>query len=113
MSVGREKQLRYLVVLQDIDNMIQESTTEQKLGFATNLERLQKMREEVVKEIPPPLLRIYEMLRKKYKRAIVPVKNETCLGCWVKLPTSVSPRGKENVSIFRCENCGRILYWVD
>lgn len=114
MSPANEKRLRRLVALQDIDGMIQETTAEQQLGFATEgLHRLQEMRAEVAKDIFPPFLRTYEQLRKRYKRAVVPVKNEICLGCFVKLPTSLSTKGKENISIFRCENCGRILYWVD
>jgi predicted nucleic acid-binding Zn-ribbon protein len=109
-----EKQLRYLVALQDIDNMIQDSSEEQELGFKTEgLDNLKNMRNDVASKIDPPLLRTYDRLRSRYRRAVVPVKNEICLGCFVKLPTSLSTKGKENVVVFRCENCGRILYWLD
>ena len=109
-----EKQLRCLVALQDIDNMIQEREKEKELGFEIEgLEKLQQMREEIAQSLNPALLRTYERLRQRYQRAVVPVKDGTCLGCFVKLPTSVSSKGKENVGIFRCENCGRILYWLD
>ena len=109
-----EKQLRCLVALQDIDNMILDSSDEQELGFKTEgMENVNTMRDEVASNIDPPMLRTYERLHKRYRRAVVPVKDEICLGCFVKLPTSLSTKGKENVVVFRCENCGRILYWLD
>lgn len=109
-----EKQLRCLVALQDIDNMITESAEERELGFKTEgIENLNEMRDEVASKIDPPLLRTYERLHQRYRRAVVPVKNEICLGCFVKLPTSLSTKGKDNIIVFRCENCGRILYWLD
>lgn len=109
-----EKQLRYLVALQDIDNMIKDSSEEKELGFQTGgLSNLQSMRDEVGAKLDKPMLRTYERLHQRYRRAVVPVKDEICLGCFVKLPTSLSTKGKGNVVVFRCENCGRILYWLD
>ncbi len=109
-----EKLLRYLVALQDIDNMVKDSSEEKELGFQTGgLGDLQAIREEVAAKIGTPMLRTYERLHLRYRRAVVPVKDEICLGCFIKLPTSLSTKGKENVVVFRCENCGRILYWLD
>ncbi|NOY78586.1 MAG: hypothetical protein GXO76_12020 [Calditrichaeota bacterium] len=109
-----ERQLRCLVALQDIDIMIQEHEEEEKLGFKTEgIEKLKEMREELAQKIQLPLLRRYERLRQHYKRAVVPVQDNTCLGCFVKLPTSLTTRGKENIEVYTCENCGRILYWLD
>ena len=109
-----EKQLRCLVALQDLDNMIKDSSEEQELGFQTEgIENLNNIRNEVASKIDTPMLRTYERLIHRYRRAVVPVKDEICLGCFVKLPTSLSTKGKENVVVFRCENCGRILYWLD
>lgn len=109
-----EKQLRCLVALQDIDIMIQETEGEQKLGFKTEgINKLKVTREELTEKIEKPLFRRYERLRQHYKRAVVPVQDNTCLGCFVKLPTSLTTRGKENIEVYTCENCGRILYWLD
>jgi len=109
-----EKQLRCLVALQDIDNMILESGNEKELGFKTKgINKLQKIREEVGQQINPSMLRTYERLHKRYRRGVVPVKDNICLGCFVKLPTSITTKGKENIVIYSCENCGRILYWLD
>lgn len=100
-----DKQLRYLVALQDIDNMVTDSSEEKELGFQTGgLGDLQAIREEVAAKIGAPMLRTYERLHLRYRRAVVPVKDEICLGCFIKLPTSLSTKGKENVVVFRCEN---------
>ncbi|HDL18782.1 MAG TPA: hypothetical protein ENH29_06990, partial [Bacteroidetes bacterium] len=89
-----EKQLKYLVALQDIDNMILDSSEEQDIGFdTTGMENAKQIRDEVAFKIDPPMLRTYERLHKRYRRAVVPVKDEICLGCFVKLPTSLSTRG--------------------
>ncbi|MBD3378093.1 hypothetical protein GF406_23890 [candidate division KSB1 bacterium] len=103
-----------LVSLQDLDLMIEESHEVEKLGFnVTGYEELMKAREELAKGINKPLLARYERLRAKLKRALVPVKNDICLGCFLRQPTSRGARGREDEQIFTCENCGRMLYWLD
>lgn len=103
-----------LVTLQDLDLMIEEAHEVEKLGFnLTNYEELKKARQELAQSISKPLLARYERLRAKLKRAIVPVKNDICLGCSLRQPTSRGARGREDEQIFTCENCGRMLYWLD
>lgn len=108
------KDLELLVSLQDIDLMIEEAAAVEKLGFAiTGCDELKKAREELASRINKPLLFRYERLRAKLKRAIVPVKNDICLGCFLRQPTSIGAKGREEMQIFTCENCGRMLYWID
>jgi len=94
--------------------MIEEISEVKRLGFsAEREEELIKAREELASKISKPLLYSYEKLKKRYKRAIVPVKEDnTCLGCFVKLPTSMAAIGRTDTSVIHCENCGRILYWL-
>ena len=108
------KELEALVTLQDIDLMIEESNEVEKLGFSiTGCSELEKAREEIASRIKKPLLFRYERLRAKLKRAIVPVKNDICLGCFLRQPTSIGAKGREESELFTCENCGRMLYWLD
>lgn len=108
------KDLELLVSLQDLDLMIEESEEVEKLGFSiTGYNELKNAREELAEKISKPLLYRYERLRGKLKRAIVPVKNDICLGCFLRQPTSISSQGREGADIFTCENCGRMLYWLD
>ena len=109
-----DKELEALVTLQDIDLMIEETNDVEKLGFTiTGRSELENARHEIASSIKKPLLFRYERLRAKLKRAIVPVKNDVCLGCFLHQPTSIGAKGREDIEIFTCENCGRMLYWVD
>lgn len=108
------RDLEHIVHLQDIDLMIEEAADVEKLGFdITGVDELKKARQELAEKISKPLLFRYERLRGKLKRAIVPVKNDICLGCFLRQPTAIGVQGREGAEIFTCENCGRMLYWLD
>jgi len=113
------EQLRNLIVLQDLDQMIADATnhefakSQKKMGFKMDgIDELRETREELASKIDQDYLKTYERVSKRYRQAIVPVKGGVCLGCFVKLPTEVACRGQVDL-IRTCENCGRILYWVE
>lgn len=107
-------ELERLVSLQDLDLMIEEAKEVEKLGFSiTGCNELKIARDELAAKISKPLLFRYERLRGKLKRAVVPVKNDICLGCFLRQPTSISAHGREGADLLTCENCGRMLYWLD
>ncbi len=110
-----KNELEILVALQDLDLMLKELDEVRQLGFdvrSEGEEALAKAREELVGQISKPLLGNYERLRAKYKRAIVPVKGDTCLGCFMKLPTYLLTHMQRDQRVINCEGCGRILYWL-
>ncbi len=110
-----KNQLENLVALQDLDLMVQELKQVEELGFevkSESSETLNGARNEMIDKIPKPLLGNYERLRKRYKRAIVPIKNDKCLGCFMKLPTYLLTHVKRDEQVITCEGCGRILYWL-
>jgi len=108
-------QIELLVHFQDIDLMLQEAEEEEKkMGFPMEGRgRLQKARDEMAKGIDTPFLRTYQRLRTRFKWPIVPVQNDVCLGCFAKLPTSYGEKGRKDQGIYTCEQCGRLLYWVE
>ncbi|MDZ7359255.1 MAG: C4-type zinc ribbon domain-containing protein [candidate division KSB1 bacterium] len=115
MSGKIKTQIEFLVALQDLDIMIKEIEEVKELGFEVKgegLSSLMSAREDLVQKIKKPLLAAYERLRNRYKRAIVPVKDDNCLGCFMKLPTSITAHGRTDKEVLICENCGRILYWL-
>ncbi|MFQ5865953.1 MAG: zinc ribbon domain-containing protein [bacterium] len=108
------KQLEFLVALQDLDVMIRDTEEVKELGFEiAGKEKLKEARDELTQKISKPLLSNYEKLKARYRRSIVPVKDNVCLGCFMKIPTSLSTRGRSDQDIITCEGCGRILYWID
>lgn len=108
-------QLELLVHYQDIDLMLQEAAeVERTFGFPTEgIDKIKEALDELAKNIEPRFLASYKRLSARYKRPISPVQDNTCLGCFAKLPTSYQGRGRDDKTIFTCENCGRILFWID
>jgi len=113
-----EDQVKLLVALQDLDQMIKEakdsetSSELKHMGFKLDgLSKLQEARDNLAKRIKPQLLNRYERVSRSYDRAVVPVTGNLCLGCFVTLPTSYQSLQSKN-SILTCENCGRILYFA-
>ena len=108
-------QLEQLIMLQDLDLMIGElgdatSTSQEKeLGFEFEpQDTLEKAREDLAERMDSGLLAHYNKLHVRYKRAVVPVRNNICLACFLKQPTQYSMEQMEEVRT--CESCSRILY---
>ena len=112
--MGRS-QLEYLILYQDIDLMLQDSENESKtMGFSVDgKEKLDDAKRDLAKSISPRFMGAYQRIHQRYKRPIAPVKDDTCLGCFAKLPTSYTGKGRDSNSIITCEQCGRILYWIE
>ena len=115
-----ESPLLKLIALQDIDMMIQEagdpeqSGAQAELGFKLkNLDALLTSRRHLAEQLDQRTLSLYERMRKRFGRAVVPVEGQVCLGCFMALPTkNVGVSGSRDDRVETCENCGRILYWL-
>lgn len=104
-----------LAALQDIDMMIRESGKEEEMGFSTEgRDTLKEAREKLAGQIENRELRLYERLRKRYDRAVVPVIDHRCVGCSNMVPTARRMSGEDRTTpaVVVCENCGRILFFV-
>ena len=112
--MGRN-QIELLVIYQDIHLMLQDAEKEEaNIGFSMEgKEKLLQAEKEMEKNIDIRYLSAYKRLATRFKHPIVPVQDGTCLGCFAKLPTSFLARGRADQSIFTCEQCGRMLYWVE
>jgi uncharacterized protein len=113
------EQLKLLVILQDLDTMIRESTDPEKLkemktiGFEfQGIEKLKAARGKLAEGIEKPYLSLYERVAKRHGRAVVPVEDRTCLGCFQNVPPSFFSEISADRPVKVCENCGRILYFV-
>jgi predicted nucleic acid-binding Zn-ribbon protein len=109
---------RVLVALQDLEQMIREAEDPasraelEKLGFpVTGLDGLRTAQAKLEKQIKPQLLTRYRRLVDRCAgRAVVPVVDGFCTGCFTNIPTSftsVVHSGK----VLTCETCGRMLFW--
>ncbi len=108
------KQLELLVALQDLDIMIKDVEDVKQIGFdVEGKEKLIEAREELTQKISKQLLGNYEQLKRRFKRPIVPVKKDVCLGCFMRIPTRLITQGRKDLEVINCEGCGRILYWYE
>jgi predicted nucleic acid-binding Zn-ribbon protein len=90
-----------------------ESKAAQK--FATAIEkkkaRILKKRNTMAKEINPPLLRKYDMLRERRNgKAVVLVINGVCQGCFMSIPPQQFNDILKGDRMLNCPTCQRILY---
>lgn len=69
--------------------------------------------EELVGRLEPQIQRRYVELAETQGRAVAPVLNGICYGCFVATPTAWSSEASRNDTIGVCAHCGRFLYYVD
>jgi predicted nucleic acid-binding Zn-ribbon protein len=82
-------------------------------GFRiSGLEQLEQTRDELARTIDRHWLELYEKALRRYGRAVVPVRDRVCLGCFMTLPSSASRPTEGSDVLLLCESCGRILYWL-
>lgn len=81
------------------------------------IEQLTKLKEErqiAASSIKRQYLSKYETIRKvRNNLAIVRVEQETCTGCYMKIPPQLYVEVKKNTSIQQCPNCQRFLYFLE
>ncbi|OPX33988.1 hypothetical protein B1H10_04590 [candidate division KSB1 bacterium 4484_188] len=76
--------------------------------------RLSKEREKITEVIDKRILRQYQRIRKaKGGLAVVPIKKGSCGGCFSAIPPQRIVEIRELNRMHTCENCGRILVWID
>jgi len=76
--------------------------------------RLQKGREKILVDIDKRYQWQYERIRKaKDGLAVVPIKKNSCGGCFSAVPPQKIVEIREMNRLYTCEYCGRILVWVD
>ena len=65
---------------------------------------------EIEEDLERPVRDRYERVRKGLQRAVVPVINGVCYGCFVSIPTATYKDQDPNDAVRSCQNCGRFIY---
>lgn len=115
--MSERNQAQLLVALQDLEGLITEAEDPaqrkqiEAMGFPLpGLDDLHAARTKLEAQIAPGMLSKYRRLRQRTGKAIMPVVEGTCTGCFTNVPsifTSSVNAGK----VITCETCGRMLYW--
>lgn len=82
--------------------------------LSERISRLREKRDNLALRVETSLLKEYDYMRSRIgDPAMAPVKDGICGGCSVSLPIILANRVKKGEALQRCENCGRLLCWVD
>lgn len=115
--MSEPNQAHLLVALQDLEEMIREAEDPgqraklEAIGFpVTGIDELHKALTVLEAQISPAMAGRYRRLRQRIGRAIVPVVNGACTGCFNNTPSAFTSSANHG-NIINCENCGRMLYW--
>jgi predicted nucleic acid-binding Zn-ribbon protein len=115
-------QLEILLELQDLNSQrsalreeplkrVEEEVFELKPAQALKL--LDEKIAELAVRLDPMVGKRYQDIVGSLQRAVVPVLNGICYGCFVAIPTAWSSEAGRNDRITVCDHCGRFLYYVD
>jgi predicted nucleic acid-binding Zn-ribbon protein len=115
-------QLEVLLQIQDLKSQRRElseseagrAVEEQEFNIDINdaVAQLESRIEELKDDLPPQVRSRLERFARTGGRAVVPVINGICYGCFTAVSTgSVADLGR-NDDLNHCENCGRFLYVV-
>lgn len=109
-----EDETHYQSIEQERQTRIGE-LTEQLNSVETNVKGWVKKRNAIEPDVEKRPLGVYNRIRKVVKGgvAIVAVKKGSCGGCYRQLSPQRMVEARRCSSILRCENCGRILVWVE
>jgi hypothetical protein len=104
-----------LVQLHDLDLLLEEAHAPGHRRRAQNvglefpgIPALERLRAQLHARLDRRWLHVYERARHRYGRAVVPVRERVCQGCFITLPTSAAANTDAPTV---CESCGRILIW--
>jgi len=84
---------------------------EEIVSLKKRLEELKAEREEFIKQIRPPLLSKYELIRKKRGTALAVVDSDTCSGCFLIIPPKIYSSLVKGQNLLTCPHCGRFLLY--
>jgi len=77
-------------------------------------DRLQARRKEVITALAEAVLKLYERIRSyRTAPAVAGVSDGLCTACNVRLRPQVYNEIRANDGILTCENCSRILYYIE
>ena len=98
----REELDKELEVKREELKEILETTREEEVNF-------EQRREQAVGEVLERDMQLYKRIRTAKGKAVVPIRRESCSGCYNVVPPQLILEIKKNDRLFTCEHCGRIL----
>jgi uncharacterized protein len=89
-----------------------ERLAERERNLKAELEAISAEVAEAREPVEQAALRLYDRLASSLALPIcVPLREQRCTGCHLKVSTGVAQEVQRAEKITSCDNCGRILYW--
>lgn len=117
------EQLETLLELQDLqaqkESLMEEGPIRQvefdvfEVELEEAIRRLDEKLRELEDRLEPDVRQRYRRVSQRGQRAVVPVLQGICYGCFMAVPTAWAAEAERNERIAVCQNCGRFLYHVD
>lgn len=92
-------------VLHENDILHKDKGTEESISA-----KLEKNISEMRDILPPEVCAEYDRIADRYEIFVVPMINDTCTGCFMKLPVGVASNVKNTSQCISCPSCHRFLY---
>ena len=114
-------QLEILLELQDLKAQVREMAEEEETSLEIEREVFRVKPEdalaqlnakilEMEKALDPDVASRYELIASRRSRAVAPVLDGVCYGCFTAMPTAMV---RTNDEVRWCEHCGSFVYFVD
>jgi len=131
VAVTEEEMLKKMEEIEEATtrNLQQEAQAEQEKKLVSDKENeikarvndieqkikdLRQQRDILAEKVEKRLLRTYTRIFNNRKMpALVPIINQACQGCHLKVPPSVEAQVRRRDRLVTCENCSRILYYTN
>ncbi len=99
----KEAEEKLAAIRQEVQKELEAIEAERQEYFAK--------KDALIKEIPQQILAFYEKIRRwAGNTAVVPVRKQACMGCFMKINDKTYAGVIKGEEITTCPHCGRILY---
>ena len=103
-----------LAEVQEVLSKEKEEIYRKQKDAEEKIQQLSRRKAALLPTIPPPQVDLYlSISRKKGGLALSPVRDDFCDLCHVRIRPQVLNELLSSRKLILCENCGRILYWLE
>ena len=100
--------------LKEIENNIvqtKEEVDKELEAIDNERKKIFEKKQELISKMPQKILAFYEKIRRwAGNSAVVPIKKQACMGCFMKINDVTYAKAIKAEEIVTCPHCGRILY---